>query len=677
MTCEIPPGDMPTFCTLPTEARAEVTAWLKAMKHLLSVTGNGIGIAIQKQARNLNKSIQTVRLKYDKYRKSGDWKVFVNLAKFPSQKDDAVLDPRFVEFWRALCEGNQRKCRPAWRKLIRLWRDWQRGGTPIPGYESCPPETIHGHPEGWSYRNLMRHIPTKFELKAIRHGLSLAIAEHGPKVLSTRVGLWPGSHIQVDDLTRDFKVHLTGKNTLARIQEIGWLDVSSGSRFLVHRRPQWEENGKKNSLKEVEMRFTVACFVRNVGYSPLGTEILSEHGTAAIRNELQAFLLEHSGGLLTVRESGMTGKEQAIVGYKGRGGGNPRHKPNLESLHNLLHNEAGDLPMQTGHGRNYPEWLFGLNAITEGVCKSLLALPREKAELLISPALTYWQALDILNIIDQRIDRRTDHDLEGWAKLGREIIEYRHDLNSDVWMSNREFLALPPAQQTVLQYAAQSSPLFRRKRKLAPVEVFAPAMSDFIRFPDHVVALMFCDNRLGMDLRVKKSLDASDGRFHMSHGLADPEEMFFSSEIENALGGMLRLEERAEYGVVLNPFDPERLWVYGPRGEYLGTAARVHRFCQLNAGDVQKVLGHRSHELASLLTPLKDRHAGASEEIKLLQEHNDRVKEGRATDAASIAAEKRLLRNPVFSPEEIADVLSTDRVQVELSEEEIAELCNL
>src|SRR4051812_26772521 len=88
-------------------------------------------------------------------------------------EEAASLPFEFLEHWRGLAGANQRKCRPAWRKLIQQWGAWMAGDrkSAIPGYERCPaadPRT--GRPRGWEYSNLMRHQPTRFELVAQRQG---------------------------------------------------------------------------------------------------------------------------------------------------------------------------------------------------------------------------------------------------------------------------------------------------------------------------------------------------------------------------------------------------------------------------------------------------------------------------------------------------------------------------
>jgi hypothetical protein len=648
MTLTVPNHEAAEFSNLPDDVRKEVYALIRVFAPLFDKRKRPahIGHYMNAAAAELGLSPRTLRNKYDALRNGTtkgvggekryfaplDWRILVNYCK--AQPVAASLPNEFIAFWKELCELNQRKCRPAYRFLVRGYQKRRfvmrnRVLTNCPGYAAWPLAEANGLPAGWSYRNLMEHQPSKFERVAMREGLGKALAKHGPKVLSTRVGLWVGSHYFFDDVKRDFKALLISRNQMVNIQELGCLDYCSGDRFAVHRRPQYEEDGRKNSLKERETRFLVASVLRNVGYSPRGTTMVTELGTAAIRDALAEFLYEHSDKLITRREPGIAGREQAIAGYWGRGGGNPRHKAPIESHHNLGQNEAGMLPAQTGHDRNPPEWLHGVEAITQSVCKGLATLARDRAELLMPGMLEYWQSLALLGGIDRLIAWRIDHNLEGWLECGHSTVEFRrHPQLEDQWLGPRELLALPAPERELIHSAAMLDARFRRARKLAPREVFACGSADLIRFPDHVIALMFCDDRLGEDLRETKRLNA-EGCFDVSEKLAGPERMLFRGRsVVTPKNETIALDERAEYGVVLNPWDTSALWVYAPKGGFLGTAPRIVRQSQLDVGGMQRALGEREHEIAQLLTPLRDRHANAAAEMLQLQEHNELVRSG-------------------------------------------------
>jgi hypothetical protein len=581
-----------------------------------------------------------MRSLWDTFRNSGfDWSALINRAKYPGRRDS--LNKSDVETFRKFAEENQRKSKPAHRRMIRAWRAGEiQTATPI------DPRT--GLPKGWTYRNLMRRQSSKFELTAMRQGLGAAIADHFGKVLSTRCGLYVGSHYVPDDVLRDMQVLLLqgAAGKLARVSELGVLDLYSAHRFAVHRRPEFiDDSGKKDKLKEREMRFLVAAVLRNQGYSPRGTEWVVELGTAAIRKLLAAFLHDHSDGLITVREAGIIGKKQALAELTGRGGGNSRHKAPVESHHNLAHNEAGHLLAQVGHDRNPPEWLHGMERDTQQVIKWINTLPPERAGLLRSRHLEYWQCLSLLRDIDQIIAERTDHDLQGWADCGHTTIEYRVDLTSDDWMTQHEFLTLPDrAQQTVLALCDVMPPgTIVRPRKLSPLEAYYRGSEELIKFPDHVIALMFCDKTLGDDLRVSRRLNA-ESQFDVQDSLVEPEAMQFRGIVATPAGETLPLDGRASYGVVVNPFDTSALWVYDGGGRYIGTAPRIVRARLADRESIIPQLAHRSSEIARLTAPLQERHADMAANIREIQAHNAAVVSGHQDDAEASRVNKSATR---------------------------------
>jgi hypothetical protein len=679
----IPAADTCEFSALPIEIRQEITHWQLELR-IVDKAKPRVR-AMEAAARSMNVSYGSVRDTYYELRKRKDWRFLINLSK--AKITSASVPVEILEEFRRRCEMNQRNSKAVHREMIRQWKSGRLTHSPT-GSALPWPKSLNGgrHPNGCSYDNLMRLCREKyrgFDLLAMREGLGRALSVHGHQVLTTRVGLWVGSHYLFDDLLRDMKTIWIARQQMVRIQELGVLDLYSAHRFMVHRRPKFEEeleNGKmkKNSVKESEMRFLVANTFRNIGYSPRGTVCVVEGGTAAIRKALAEFLHQHSGGLITVRGPGASGKEQVIAGYRGRGGGNPRHKAHLESLHNLLHNEAGSMLAATGHDRNPPEWLFGVEAITQGVCKALATLPAKRAGLLMTGMGEYWQTLDALSYFDQIVASRTDHDIEGWIKCGHVLTEYRMDPERDSWIPQVELAAMTPAQRGMLIAAAKADSRYVQARKMAPREVFAEGMDQLIKFPDHVIALMFCDDALGEDLRVSKSLN-SKRKFSIEDKYSDPEPMIFFGEIKTPSGEMVQLSETESYGVVLNPWDPTALWVYDRKGGFLGTSARQNRVNPLDEAGMKHALGERSHANSLLLIPLRERHANAAAELLQLQEHNAAVMAGHAITDQEKAHDRDLKAIAgELSHEEIAAAIGGQEYdhpgQEQFSHEEISNL---
>lgn len=674
LSCEIPTTDSADFGRLNQDTRIEVRRRLRAVEMLLKIHAEGgenFGAAVKRIGGGIGVAYATMRRYFDNFRHSGgDWRTLVDKKCEPELwRDGRPSVPAWVtQLWKKLCEENNRKMEPAHRALVRLWQAGYLppeapAGAQWPAYE---PRT--GLPVGCSLGNLrQKYRPTNFELDAMRNGLGSALGKYGPKVITTRAGLWVGSHYIIDDVKRDMEFLLLGHGGQRVVPlELGVQDLFSADRFAVHRRPQFKRaDGTTDKLKERETRFVLGSVFRNMGYSPRGTQIIAELGTAAVRQRLKDFLHLHSGGKITVREPGIVGREQAIAGYYGVGGGNPRHK-RIESHHNLLQNEAGALLAQVGHDRNPPEWLHGLQCMTDQVLKWMMEAPPEKAALFRTMHCEWWQGCALLNEIDERIAWRTDHDLEGWVTCGHTLAEYCVDLIADKWIGPEEFCTLPVIAQQRIEHAARVNRDMVRARKLAPREVLSKGMGELVKFPDVVLALMFCDRELGDDLRLPKPKRlTADGVLEVQDTIVSPEFMTFGRELAAPEGGTFRLQDRTDYTVAVNPYDLDRLWVYDLSARFLGTSAIRRRASQLpdRAYEITTALGIREHEKAQLTAPLAERHAGAAQLIADIQEHNAAVRAGAKQDTqrenfgqAARSAERRPGRSRGATDADLDDI---------------------
>jgi hypothetical protein len=258
-----------TIALLREEARADFNKWRPRIEPVLALPKKLRRRELKRIAAAAGVSFKTAEKKLDAATKHG-LVGLVNCALAGPQwwvsKDKAGLCEEDKTILKTYLEQNQRCSAPAIRKL--LW-DYNRGRVQT----ATPLDKRTGRPVGWSNTNLYRHASTMFERTAMRQGLGRAIAKFAPNVLTTRVGLWVGSHYSFDDVKRDMEALLISRNQRVLVLELGAFDVFSGDRFAVHRRPQYDDNGRKDSLKEKEMRFLVANVFRNTGYSTRGTRM--------------------------------------------------------------------------------------------------------------------------------------------------------------------------------------------------------------------------------------------------------------------------------------------------------------------------------------------------------------------------------------------------------------------
>ena len=595
--------------TLPPDVRKEVELWHAALQ---SVT-RPVQASLTQIAARFGVSVATARRKYDAFRKNQDIRTLVNRSKVPVVT--SALTPEFIAWFKALAESNQRATAPAYRLFVKMWRE----GRNIPGMSLEDNALRTDLPEGFSYDNILKKIGDKFATTAMRRGLGMAVASCGPKILTTRANLWYGSHLMIDDLWHDNFV-VFGKQ-LVRVLELDALDVFSGCLVNFGCKPRFQrDDGTFDNLKEKYARLVVAGVYFNEGFSERGSTILAEHGTAAISERVARILYDRSGGKIQRRESGITGEEQAVIGW-GMGKGNPRFKAALESLRNLKHNELGFLPAQTGKDRDSrPEQTHGLLVEASEELKVLAVLAQKSPQRAAAFKLKVWeyhsQFLPFLMDAYREINDRTWHNLEGWHAAGNVVIDYRLAPSSPQWLTDAEFQALPEISQQLLLSAANGpgGRDFIRQRKLSPMEVRLRDRGNLIKLPTYAVGEI-----LGEDFARELECKGSYFNPFSDHELS-PEPLLFSAFVTPPDGSAAHKLADGKYQVFVNPFDLQQLFVHDARGLCLGTAQRANRIDRADDEALKREFGRRSHEIAELKKPILARHAQS------VREENQRLK---------------------------------------------------
>jgi hypothetical protein len=603
-TLHIPSSD-DLFASLPSPVRDDIRHWVTAFR-TVPLT-KPIGRSLDQIARIVGTSPKTVRRKYDALRTGGDWRVFLDHRRITA-RESRTKDPGFQAFLKKLFEDHKRSSASAINDLYTLWR--RRAD--IPGYEGHP--GWPNLPDGWSERNLYRHQPTKPELIALRIGRTAAKSGFS-QTFSTRVGLWVGSHIMFDDLWHDNFVRVGERGTVGRVMELDALDVFSGCKIAwgcKPRLPKKDNPAQMEGLKERNMRLLLAGLLFTRGYSPRGTVLMAEHGTAAIRDRAEQILADATRqpdgtSLITVKRSGITGEEQAILdGWRGSAKGNPAFKAPLESLRNLIHNRLDALPGQTGPDRDRrPEILDATLAYQQQLLDIAARLPAHRRDLLDHPLLEYHsEFLPFLGDFYGILNQRTDHRLQGWAELGFLSTDYRLAPSSDAWLTPRDLQTLPEDSRLLLHSLARQQPeTYSRTRRLSPQEVFDLHTGDLIRIgPDIVCDLLLQD--LGREEKVKGSY------FRFTDSEIAPEELIYEARI--ICPGATREQELPsgeKYLVFVNPFFPDTLFVCNARQQFLGLARRVQRVCGLDEAALRRSWGRSAQRDADRLAPARLRHA--------------------------------------------------------------------
>lgn len=445
-------------------------------------------------------------------------------------------------------------------------RDWLQGRITT----ETPLDTTTGYPKGWSPRNLARFTPDKFTLTASRIGRSAAASQRR-LVYTTRANLYVGSHYLFDDIWHDNFVNVLDQRKTGRPLEFHALDLYSACKFAYGMSVRLENDGRMESLKEADMRFLLASILWQHGYSPRGTTLVVEHGTAAIRTDLEEMLIAETGGLITIARSGMEGAAAAAHQYAGRSKGNFRFKAALESLGNLIHNELAALPGQTGPDRDRrPEQLHGLLRRNDALLKALSQLPPERAQMLRWPLLTIQQFRTIADEIYTRINARTEHDLEGWDN------HYTHD----------------PRTNTM--------------RRLSPTEVWNPGRRHLIRLnPQAIAGILAPDN--GIELTTRSGMLTLTA----SEITGDP--LRFDAH---------QLPDRQKVFAILNPYATDSLWIFDAHHRFLTACPRIHSICRADIPALQHECGRAAKIEAERLAPFRARHAAEARARAADMRHN-------------------------------------------------------
>jgi len=647
----IPAADTAYFASLPDQVRADVRRKLTALKSI--AVAPKIMPACKAQAALMHGargfSAATLRSQYYTYAKTGDWRLLIDHARagkdFIDRGASQDLPGEFIEYWRGLCERNQRKSRAARRELLHIWRTHHdtagRAVKSIPGYNlSTRPSALAtsswpaadpstGIPAGWSEANLYRFAPTKFELTAARIGRAAA-AGFRPQVLSTRVGLRVGQYLVFDDQEYDVKVNFPGNSKAMRPLGLNALDLFSACLFAYSFKPTiWNAEAEaKQKLKEVDMLWFAVHVLTSFGYrdDDGGTTLVVEHGTAAIREDFEQRIFDATHGKVRVDRSGIGGAPSFDGLFEGASRGNFRFKAALESIFNLVRNEMAMLPGNVGKDRLHsPEELHGRDRYNNSLIRAGLALPPERSKLLRLPFLDWQQFTGLCLDLYSRINSRVDHDLEGWERAGLVASEWRLPLSSTCnlqpatcnqdaftpWMDQQKFLALPAPEQAIMRQLIEAQPSLTRARKLAPVEVFQRGQPELQRVPSFLLPVL-----LGPEFGIERR--AKNGIFEFEDRAISPDPIRFLARLSS---GEL-VADGEKFLTYLNPFSPTELIVCNTQGGYLGTCLPWASPCRSDTEAIHRQMGQAKHIEAQLLAPVARRGAEVAREKLEMHRHN-------------------------------------------------------
>lgn len=631
--------------SIPVKIRDTIRMWISAFEELPVV--KPIEHYFEQVATYTGSSPGTAKRHYYALKNSRDWKVLIpknHLGKV--QPDVRTNNKEFRNYLVKLAGKYQRGNAPAIRKLHRQWK----AGHDIPGYEDK--KGWPALPEGWSEKNLNRIIneeTSKEAQRSIHIGVSSKTNPGLPQVITTRTNLWPGAIYQLDDVWHDNFVTVGKDRKACRVLELGVLDLFSAARIHHGCKPRIKnEEGKYENLKEKETLFLLAGLFHGIGYSPRGTMLMAEHGAAAVTERAERILYDATGGMIRLDRQPIEGTQQALANFWGGSeGGNYRAKAALESSHNLIHNDLSALELQTGKDPAHrPVVTNRMLSYIASIMKQVIKHAPENRERVLLPGMDFHSQFVpfVRDYYRFGLNARTDHNLEGWKKLGFFITEYTAVPGSDQWLTPEQFLALPESSQQILAANAYAEPnLWSNKRNLSPWEIWEPAMSNMLRIPDHTVAELLGPSFAREEV-VKRKF------FHWHDQTTEAEELIYESRILTPEGTYRELPNGEKYSVFSNPFEDRWLFVTDARGIYLGKAELVKRVSSINpevffenkpfeersdirSPELKKAAGKKHERIADIHEPDRIRHADEVQATKAGKEYNKRLVKGEETDA--------------------------------------------
>lgn len=609
-----------TLARLPEPLRNEALNWQAALMPLLS-NRKGRGVALANIAKQFKCKPGWARKKFDRFRDQGLAGLVDRRAggsDFWETGDEKVGVPDAdKETLRTYCESNQRGNEAA----IRLMRDdWLVGKIRT----DAPLDVETGYPKGWSERNLARYAPSELEVAAARQGRSATDSKRS-LVYTTRRDLYVGQYFLFDDIWHDHYVNLLATRQTGRPLEFHGLDLASAYKMCWGMRlrravPDGKGGTKMESLKVEDFRFLLAGFLLSNGYNPRGTTLVVEHATTQIDERVERLLSIASGGAIKIERGGMQGAAVHAGQYAGRSKGNFRIKAALESLGNLIHNEMGFLPGQTGKDRQHaPEQLHGLLKHNDALLWAMSQLPEQRLQWIQWDLCTLQQFQIIAAEIYQRINQRTKHDLEGWDER------------------------YVPCRRT------------GNMRRMSPLEVWRPGSRALKPIRPHVAAMIVGTE--GGEPRTVRN-----GEIEVTSCEISGDPVRFAAH---------QLQPRGKYLCVLNPFDSS-LNVYDAGNRYVATLQRITTPGRNNVDAVHEQCGRAEKALAEQLAPMRRRAMKRAQGKAGRHRNNLRVtdlSQPFTQDEKLEAKERRALTAPMtaFLTEDGSDPFEQDSAVQEVS----------
>jgi hypothetical protein len=599
LSFSVPESDAREFSGLPAEARTRVHWFLAVFRSIASATAKTKACAAVAESAEIH--FNTVYNTWKAFVRTGDWRVCLDKRKTPEfwKRDTSKaigLPHEFTEFWKDLCEDNQRAFKPAHRLLRLQYRRWRNGDQTqaVPGYPFCPPPAPGSSlPRGWNYSNLLHHVPNEIELAAARGGRTAAL-KLMPGVLTTRIGSYPFAEVQFDDMWHDFEVNVPGQKSACRLLEFGAVDTFTTFLFRPGLKPRLRnmDTGKAQVLNSRDFHLYLINWLLDFGAHPNGTVLMMENGTAAVSKEFREKLMSWLPQL-TIETGGMSGAPAFAGAWRERGKGNPNAKSLKEGLGKLIHNQLAHLPGQIGMNReNLPAGHFGRSRENDTLLAIAAQLPALTNQIQLG-FLSLQDAVYAINEIYDLLNCRDDHKIEGWSEIGGVVDSFRFSAQSDDWRGMEEIERLPEHERQLLAMALRLDPSLRKPRVLSPAEMLLAHSPRLIKPPHESIP-----DLLGAAYGDTKDVVGGEIGFTRP----DTGKLRFYASYQDADGFLRRIPNGTSVLCHLNPWKTEHLYLSDPStGRFLGLADRQHAATRGDTDAIQAQHARAQHDYKEAL----------------------------------------------------------------------------
>ena len=606
------------------KARVEAVEWRDLMFEIEAAPAKmRVRLMRQKAAQGVA-PYPTIRNKFYDYQKYGDCVLLDRRRCRSLTRKNPWLEcyMTYIENDRNTSKNGYRLMMADFRKGVVMagsvgtWRDvWRRERPGVPVPEECPRDWT---PHGATYANLQAVAKADpnycFNIASSRRGRKAAQRFLLP-VLTSRVGLPVLGKVEYDDVWHNTDIMVGGK--VCQPLEFAGYDVASGFKCSSIMKPRFERaDGVRDNLKEQQFRFLFAYDHIVRGFHRGGIEDIVEHGTTAIRAnvEKQIRAIPGMGELITIRRSGILSEQVHAGLFIGNGGGNFRMKALCEGAHNILHNRTAGLIGSRGRDAEHlHESQAALVKYEERLMAAAAKLPEEFALKLQAGLMTFAEYQEAFRTIEDQLMRDPEHRLEGWD--GKVMQEWRLSATSNEWRTAAELLEMgkeDPDGARAIAAVIGRDPALRRVRPMSRLEAYQEGIrsGEIIRVDEWYLPHFMDVEKDAIEVTVRGN-GLIGFRNELLYGR---DEMLYRAAAKNHAGWVQALPTGRKLLALFNPMMPEKIWlVDGADGHTLGTCPLYSRAAAYDRHAIEAKMGEQSADLAAKVLPVRGRHQAEAE----------------------------------------------------------------